>query len=280
MQKPAANALSFDVEDWYQVSDFDHVVSRDRWPEYEDRIVPNTMRILDLLDESGTRATFFILTWNAPRHPEMVREIAKRGHEIASHGHLHHLLYKQTRAEASQDIERSVRTLEDLTGARILGYRAPTFSIRSDNTWALDVLLELGFAYDSSIFPIRRGLYGMPGARRFPYVIRREDARDLVEFPLSTARALGRNIPVSGGAYLRLLPYRVLRWGIGSINGEGQPAVVYLHPWELDPDHPRIDLSGKRSSHYLNLSSTEGKLRRLLRDFRFAPLKTVLGIKE
>lgn len=275
-----ANALSFDVEDWYQVSDFDHAVSRDQWAGMEDRIVANTTRLLDLLDERGVKATFFILTWNAERHPYLVRDIAARGHEIASHGHLHHLLYRQTREEASADIARSVAILENLTGTKILGYRAPTFSIRRDNDWALDVLLELGFAYDSSVFPIRRGLYGMPGARRFPFVIRERDGRQLTEFPLSTARLLGRNVPVSGGAYLRILPYPLLRSGLASINREGHPAVVYLHPWEIDPAQPRIDLQGKRSTHYLNLAATEGKLRQLLADFRFAPMRSVLGIED
>src|SRR5262245_2974175 len=275
------NAFSVDVEDWYQVSDFEDVVAPSAWGTYESRVVANTERILGLLDEHGVKGTFFILAWNAERHPDLVRRIARAGHEIASHGHRHRLIFDQTPAEFAEDLRRSKDILEDLTGEPVLGYRAPSFSLTTRSIWALDVLLEAGLRYDSSIFPVSDRLYGIPDARRFPFVIRRAGERELVEFPMSTARVLGRNWPLGGGAYLRVLPYPYLRWGMRRVNAEGQPALVYLHPWEVDPGQPRIKSRGKRgvSVHYVNLAGTEPRLRRLLREFEFAPMRQVLGIK-
>ena len=275
------NAFSVDVEDWYQVSDFEDVVAPSAWGTYESRVVANTERILGLLDEHGVKGTFFILTWNAERHPDLVRRIARAGHEIASHGHRHRLIFDQTPAEFAEDLRRSKAILEDLTGEPVLGYRAPSFSLTTRSIWALDVLMEAGLRYDSSIFPVSDRLYGIPDARRFPFVIRRAGERELVEFPMSTARILGRNWPLGGGAYLRVLPYPYIRWGMRRVNGEGQPALVYLHPWEVDPGQPRIKSHGKRgvSVHYVNLAGTEARLHRLLRDFEFAPIRQVLGIK-
>jgi polysaccharide deacetylase family protein (PEP-CTERM system associated) len=275
------NAFSVDVEDWYQVSDFESVVEFSRWDEYESRVVANTERVLALLDEHRVSGTFFILTWNAERHPELVRRIADAGHEIASHGYRHRLIYEQTPAEFRDDLLRSKKILEDLTGRPVWGYRAPSFSLTAASLWALDVLLESGFRYDSSIFPVSDRLYGIPGARRFPFVIRHDGDRELVEFPMSTARAMNRNWPLGGGAYLRLFPYAYMRWGIRRVNAEGQPALVYVHPWELDPGQPRIAARGKRgiSTHYINLRRTEGRLRALLRDFPFVPMRQVLGLE-
>jgi polysaccharide deacetylase family protein (PEP-CTERM system associated) len=274
------NAFSVDVEDWYQVSDFESVVEFSAWDRFESRVARNTERVLGVLDQHGVKGSFFVLTWNAERHPAIVRRIADAGHEIASHGYRHRLIYEQSRAEFRDDVLRSKKILEDLVGQPIWGYRAPSFSLTAKSLWALDVLLECGFRYDSSIFPVTDRLYGIPNARRFPFVIRAEGGRDLVEFPMSTARALGRNWPLGGGAYLRLLPYGYLRWGIRRVNGEGQPALVYIHPWELDPGQPRIRAAGKRgvSTHYINLNRTEGRLRRLLRDFSFTRVRDVLRL--
>jgi len=274
------NAFSVDVEDWYQVSDFEAVVEFGAWDRYESRVVRNTERVLALLEEHHVKGTFFVLSWNAERHPELVRRIADAGHEIASHGYRHRLIYEQTRAEFRDDIMRSKKILEDATGTAVLGYRAPSFSLTQNSLWALDVLLECGFQYDSSIFPIADRLYGIPNARRFPFAIRVDGERQLLEFPMSTARAAGRNWPLGGGAYLRLLPYRYMRWGIRRVNCEGYPALVYMHPWEVDPEQPRIKTSGKRglSTHYINLHRTEARLRCLLRDFPFAPAREVLGL--
>ncbi|PWU23171.1 MAG: polysaccharide deacetylase family protein [Candidatus Rokuibacteriota bacterium] len=275
------NAFSVDVEDWYQVSDFEAVVDFSNWGGYESRVVRNTERVLQLLADHRVTATFFVLTWNAERHPELVRRIADAGHEIASHGYRHRLIYEQTPAAFRDDVMRSKKILEDATGTAVLGYRAPSFSLTRASLWALDVLLECGFRYDSSIFPISDRLYGIPNARRFPFAIRTDGERTLWEFPMSTAHAAGRNWPLGGGAYLRLFPYRYMRWGIRRVNREGQPALVYVHPWELDPEQPRIKTSGKRgvSTHYLNLHRTEAKLRRLLQDFAFASAREILELR-
>jgi polysaccharide deacetylase family protein (PEP-CTERM system associated) len=274
------NAFSVDVEDWYQVSDFEEVVDFSAWDSYESRVVRNTERVLGLLDECGIKGTFFVLTWNAERHPELIRTIARGGHEIASHGYRHRLIYEQSPEEFRDDIMRSKKILEDITGTPVWGYRAPSFSLTGASLWALDVLLDCGMRYDSSIFPVSDRLYGIPGARRFPFAIRDDGDRRLVEFPMTTARAVGRNWPLGGGAYLRLFPYAYMRWGIRRVNREAQPAIVYMHPWEVDPDQPRIKARGKRgvSTHYINLSRMEGRLRRLLRDFSFAPVRDVIGL--
>lgn len=273
------HAFSVDVEDWYQVSDFEETVRFSAWHSYERRVLTNTERILRLLDEADVKATFFILSWNAERHPELARMISVAGHEIASHGYAHGLAYELGEKAFRHDVERSKKLLEDLTGTPILGYRAPSFSITMKSLWALDVLLDLGFQYDSSIFPVQDRLYGIPGAQRYPFPITR-GGRTLTEFPISTVRWAGRTLPVGGGAYLRLLPYWYTRWGLRQIQGERRAAILYLHPWELDPEQPRLHVRGKRgvSTHYYRLRTTEGKVRRLLADFRFAPVAQVLGL--
>jgi polysaccharide deacetylase family protein (PEP-CTERM system associated) len=274
------NALSIDVEDWFQVSDFEAEIERSDWAKYEGRVVQNTGRLLEMLKHHQARATFFILAWNAERYPELVRQIDRDGHEVATHGYAHRLIYEQTPEEFRDDVTRSLRILGSLTGKKVLGYRAQSFSITQKSLWALDILLDLGLSYDSSIFPVRDRLYGIRDSHRFPYVIRDNATRRLVEFPMSTVR-LGRwNLPLGGGAYLRLLPYQYFRWGITRLNREGRPAVLYLHPWEVDPGQPRLHIRGKRgySSHYLRLQAMEGKLRRVLQDFRFAPIREVLDL--
>ncbi len=275
------NAFSVDVEDWYQVADFDAVMPFGTWDRQESRVLANTERVLALLDEFGVKGTFFVLTWNAERHPEVVRRIAVGGHEIATHGYAHRIVYEQTPDEFRKDVERAKKTLEDLTGEPVLGYRAPSFSFTRRSLWAPDVLLDLGIRYDSSVFPVRDALYGLPDAQRFPYVIRERDGRRLVEFPITTTPVLGRNLPLGGGGYLRVFPYAYMRWGMRRVNRrEGQPAMVYVHPWEVDPAQPRVKTAGKRgfSSHYVNLAGTERKLRKLLRDFRFAPIRDLLEL--
>ncbi len=273
------HAFSVDVEDWYQVSDFEELVSFSAWHRYERRVLHNTERVLAVLADAGVRATFFVLSWNAERHPELARMIATAGHEIASHGYAHGLAYELGEAAFRADVERSKKVLEDLTGTPVLGYRAPSFSITTQSLWALDVLLDLGFRYDSSIFPVQDRLYGIPGAQRFPFPISR-NGRTLTEFPISTIRWAGRTLPLGGGAYLRLLPYAYTRWGLRRLATEGRAAIMYVHPWELDPEQPRLRVRGKRglSTHYYRLATTEPKLRRLLADFRFAPVATVLGL--
>jgi polysaccharide deacetylase family protein (PEP-CTERM system associated) len=275
------NGFSVDVEDWYQVSDFDAVIRRDDWERCESRLARNTDRVLGLLDEAGVRGTFFVLAWNAERHPDVVRRIAAGGHEIACHGYAHRLVYEQTPAAFREDVARAKAVLEALTGTPVLGYRAPSMSIVPRSAWALDVIAETGFRYDSSLLPVRDATAGFPEVPRFPHVIRARPERPLLEFPISTARILGRNLPLGGGGFLRVFPYRYLAWGMRRVNRrDRQPAVFYIHPWEIDPEQPRLRTKGRRgfSTHYIGLGGAEKKVRRLLRDFRFAPLRDVLAL--
>ncbi|EPR37243.1 polysaccharide deactylase family protein, PEP-CTERM locus subfamily [Desulfovibrio sp. X2] len=276
------NALTIDVEDYFHVTAFEKIVSRRDWDIYPLRVGDNTRRVLDLLDEHSLSATFFVLGWVAERDPALVREIARRGHEISCHGYGHELVYAIGPDAFREDVSHAKKLLEDLVGQPVLGYRAPSYSITADSMWALDILQELGFSYDSSIFPIRHDIYGVPGGERFPHRISRNGG-SILEFPLSTLnlRAMGRTftVPIAGGGYLRLLPAFVVRGGIRRINTqEKQPAVLYFHPWELDPEQPRIK-AGLRSTfrHYLNLDGTEDKLRTLFSDLPFGTMRETLS---
>jgi polysaccharide deacetylase family protein (PEP-CTERM system associated) len=276
--RAVVNAMTIDVEDYFQVSAFDDVVSRTAWDGFESRVCRNTERILELFAEADVRGTFFVLAWVAERFPGLVRTIASLGHEIASHGYGHRLVYDLTPEEFRRDVSRAKRTLEDMTGTPVVGFRAPSYSITGRSAWALDVLVEEGYVYDASIFPIRHDRYGMPSAPRHPHLLRRPRG-PLVEAPPSTVRWMGQNFPVAGGGYFRHLPAEWTRWGISRINrAEGCPAVFYLHPWEIDPEQPRIPTRLlTRLRHYRNLHKTEARLRRLLRDFSFGPLLSVLS---
>ena len=270
--------MTVDVEDYFHVSVFDKTVPRSDWGSMESRVVTNTERLLDLFDEHGVGATFFVLGWVAERYPSLVRSIAGRGHELASHGFAHRLVYEQTVDGFRDDVRRSKTLIEDLSGRRVNGYRAPSFSVTEQSLWALDVLLEEGYRYDASIFPIRHDRYGIPDAPRWPHSMPRAGG-SLFEVPGSTVRLGGTNLPVAGGGYFRILPYAWTRWGMRHVNRvEGQPAVFYLHPWEIDPEQPRLPASLLgRFRHYRNLHVTEARLRSLMRDFSFGPLETVLA---
>jgi polysaccharide deacetylase family protein (PEP-CTERM system associated) len=272
------NAMSIDVEDYFHVSAFDGLVPRSRWDTMESRVCANTMRLLDIFDEFNVRSTFFVLGWVGERHPDLVATIARRGHEIASHGYAHRLIYDQTPAAFRDDVRRAKGILEDAGGRAVCGYRAPSYSITPRSLWALDVLAEEGYEYDSSIFPIRHDRYGIPVSGRKPYRIDR-GGRTLIEVPGSTARVGPLNLPVAGGGYFRLLPYWWTRWGIARINEtEQRPAVFYLHPWEIDPDQPRMQVGRlSRFRHYRHLDQTESRLRQLLTDFRFDAIDTVVA---
>jgi polysaccharide deacetylase family protein (PEP-CTERM system associated) len=272
------NALTIDVEDYYHVSAFESVVPVADWDRYESRVVANTHRLLDLLDAHTTKATFFVLGWVAERHPGLVRTLAARGHEVASHGYAHQRVYTQTPVQFRAETRRAKHLLEDTLGQPIRGYRAASYSITRHSLWALEVLRDEGFAYDSSIFPIRHDLYGIPSYPRFCSLIPGLSGAPLVEFPLSTLRVGGTNVPVAGGGYLRLFPYAYTRWGIRYLNRrEGQPAVVYLHPWEVDPTQPRIPAGRlSRFRHYTNLHKMEARVVRLLQDFSFGTMSEVL----
>jgi polysaccharide deacetylase family protein (PEP-CTERM system associated) len=271
------NAMTIDVEDYFHVSAFEGIVRRTDWGSYERRVVANTRRLLHIFGRGDVRATFFVLGWVADQEPELVRAIVAAGHELASHGYAHRLIYQQDPAAFRDDIRRAKTLLEQISGVAVRGYRAPSFSVTPQSRWALDVLQEEGHAYDASIFPIRHDRYGMPGAPRHPYQ-ERTSGGVLAEAPATTVTIGPMTMPAAGGGYFRIFPYSFTRWALRRVNQrEGQPAVVYLHPWELDPDQPRLRASRLgRFRHYTNLHRTEARLTRLIRDFKFAPLGDVL----
>jgi polysaccharide deacetylase family protein (PEP-CTERM system associated) len=271
---PVTNALTIDFEDWYQGLEIPY----SEWGRFEDRIEAAGAKLLGILDDAGTKATFFMLGYVAEKHPEIVKRIEAEGHEIGTHGFSHSLIYKQAPEVFQAELTRAIAFLEDLTGKKVLGHRAPFFSITKDSLWALDILGELGIKYDSSIFPVLNYRYGIADAPRFPYKIKRAQ-HEFIEFPISTLKLPGFTMPISGGAYFRIYPYQVTKQAIKSVNRGGQPVTFYLHPWELDPGHPRIDVPRRIAlTHYFNLGATERRLRKLLRDFKMAPMKEVLSI--
>jgi polysaccharide deacetylase family protein (PEP-CTERM system associated) len=271
------NAMTIDVEDYFHANALSSAAPVSSWPSHESRVVRNNERLLEMFAEAGVTATFFVLGWVAERYPEIVRRIRDANHELASHGYGHQLIYSLTPEQFREDVRRAKAILEDQGGVAVAGYRAPSYSITKRSLWALDVLLEEGYTYDASIFPIRHDTYGIPDAPRHPYVMTRTSG-ELVEAPPSTVRLLGRNLPMAGGGYFRLLPYGWTRWGIARVNRvERKAAIFYLHPWEIDPDQPRLPVGRlSRFRHYRNLDQTEDRLRRLLRQFSFAPLAEVL----
>lgn len=272
--KPVANLLTIDVEDWFHTSALQPYVSQEDWDRLPSTLLDNVLFLLDLLAAHHTRATFFILGWVAERHPELVKKISAGGHEIASHGYRHRLIYNLSRETVRAYVTRSKSLLEDLTGQEVLGYRATSFSVVQSTRWALDVIREAGFTYDSSIYPIRHDIYGIAGCPRFPFI----HPNGLIEIPPSTLRIWGRNFPVGGGGYLRLYPYWLTRKGIEALNRQGHPGVIYLHPWELDPDCPRIPQADCRTRvrQYLNLAKTKTRLVSLLTHFSFIPAQQFL----
>jgi len=274
------NAMTVDVEDYFQVSAFDNVVSRARWDSFESRVSGNTDRLLELFDRANVRATFFVLGWVAERFPALVRRIADLGHEVASHSHNHQLLYMLTPRQFREDIRAARVAIEDAAGVRVVGFRAPSYSVIESSLWTLDVLIEEGFAYDSSIFPIHHDRYGIPGSPRHPHMLRRASG-SLWEVPGSTVR-LGRlNLPIGGGGYFRHFPYAWTRWGIDRVNRvEQQPVTFYTHPWELDPEQPRMPVgAATRVRHYRGLEGTADRLARLLQDFRFDSVASMLNLE-
>jgi polysaccharide deacetylase family protein (PEP-CTERM system associated) len=278
--RPQANAMSFDVEDYFQVQAFADVCDRAGWDGYQSRVERNTNLILDLLADRNTHATFFTLGWIAERYPSIVRRIVAEGHELASHGYAHHRVDQQTPDQFRADIRQTKKILEDIGGAPIRGYRAATFSVGPTTPWAFRVLEEEGYAYSSSIYPVAHDNYSNPNAPRFAY--RPEGTSKLWEYPISTVRLAGRNIPCGGGGYFRFAPYAAFRRAIAHINErEHQSAVFYLHPWEVDPDQPRPSGVGLKSRlrHYLNLSRTVPRLNRLLQDFRWDRIDRVFAAK-
>ncbi len=274
------NALTIDVEDYFHVSAFESSIQRKQWENLPQRALSNTLRVLDILNYWGLRGTFFILGWIAERHPALIKRIASTGHEVACHGYAHQRITTMTPRAFEQDIDRARKLLQDISGQPVYGYRAPSYTITGKTMWALDKLIDAGFTYDTSIFPIHHDIYGMPGAKRFPHVITRPEG-SILEFPPTTLslRMLGKrfNLPVAGGGYLRLLPASWVSAAFRRINREGNPCMLYFHPWEIDPHQPRVKASFKsRFRHYLNLETTEAKLRVLFSQHRFASMHAVL----
>jgi polysaccharide deacetylase family protein (PEP-CTERM system associated) len=271
-----SNILTVDLEDWYHGIE----LSSASWPNYESRIRKCTERLCEIFEEADVRATFFVLGDVAERDPQLVEWISRMGHEVATHGYYHRFVYDQTPSEFALELRRSIELIEDATGKPVLGHRAAFFSITRASWWALEILAEAGLRYDSSIFPVFNYRYGIPTAPRRPFSLPFRGA-ELLEVPLSTVRLFGLNVPVAGGAYFRIWPYSFTRAAIRHLNRTGLSAVVYLHPWELDPQQPRVRLPRRIAlTRYYSLDQTEGKLRRLLRDFQFGPASEVLGLEK
>ncbi len=270
------NAMTVDVEDYFQVSAFEDHISRDDWDNIPCRVEANTNRILEMFDRKKVKATFFTLGWIAERYPEMTRSIVENGHELACHGYSHTRVTQQTREQFREDVNRSKQLLEDIAGVAVKGYRAASYSIGAENLWALDVLEESGFVYSSSIYPIKHDLYGMPEAPRFAFKPCRPDG--LLEIPITTVQLGNRKFPCGGGGYFRLLPYRLFKWALTRVNRlEQQAGIFYFHPWEIDPDQPKQNGIGLKTQvrHYLNLTQMEQRLNRLLDDFEWSTMEHV-----
>ncbi len=270
------NILTFDVEEYFQVEAFYGVVPRTEWDTRQSRITMNMLRILDILDEYRATATFFVLGWVAERHPHLLGMIKARGHELASHGYGHDSIKRLDEKQFRDDLMRSIVAIEQASGVRVRGYRAPTFSVDRKKEWIWETLVECGFEYDSSIYPIYHDLYGDPSAPRFPYYINTAAGR-LLEIPPTTCTVFGRRLPACGGGSFRLFPYWYTKRATDAYNACGYPSMVYLHPWEIDPTQPREKNAGLKSRlrHYTNLHTVEPKLRRMLSEYKFASVKEV-----
>ena len=270
------HCLSFDVEEHFQVSAFWSEARRQQWDKYDSRVENNTNKLVELLAQHGTKATFFVLGWVAERYPGLVKLLVGQGHEIASHGYGHELITDQTPKMFRDDVRRAKGILEDICGKRVYGYRAPSFSITEDTKWAIPILTEEGYLYDSSIFPVLHDRYGMPNATPTVHLLRGE-AGCIWEIPPSTVNILGMRLPVAGGGYFRLFPYPILRQLLKRIERAGHPLVMYLHPWELDPDQPKMQGSWlSMFRHYINLHKTGARLRSLLEGFCFTSIREAL----
>ena len=275
---PIQNALTVDVEDYFQVSAFAENIDQKDWDSHPLRVENNTRKLLDMFDAYQLKATFFVLGWVAERQRDLVLEIAKRGHEVACHGYSHQLVYNQSADVFRQETVRAKNILEDIIQQPVRGYRAASYSITEKSEWALDILAESGFIYDSSIFPVRHDRYGMPDTPEHPYRLKTPAGHSIIEFPLSTAKIINYRLPIAGGGYFRLYPYWLSKMGLQQINRQQKPFIFYLHPWEIDPEQPRIAASWfSRFRHYNNLDKCEARLRNLMTDFKFGTTWDVLN---
>ncbi len=274
------NALTIDVEDWFHICGIkNEEIKFENWNKCEDRTVKNTLKLLDILADNNVKATFFFLGWVAERHPELVVKVRENGHEIATHGYAHKLIYEQSPEEFTKDLRKSISIIESITREKIIGHRGAGFSIKKDSLWALRIIAEAGLKYDSTIFPAKRGHGGLETKETYPYMIEFGNDYKLWEFPISVIRVLGKNVPFSGGGYLRLFPYWFIRESIKRINEKGQPAIIYIHPRDLDIKQPRLNLPlNRKFKCYVNLSTTENKINALLSDFKFASVREALAL--
>jgi polysaccharide deacetylase family protein (PEP-CTERM system associated) len=281
-QSSIVNAMTVDVEDYFHVSALSHAIDRNSWESIEPRVEASTDKLLEMFGERSHSGTFFILGWVAERHPALVRRIVDAGHEVACHGYSHQLIYRQDQREFEEETRRAKEILEDVAGVRVRGYRAASYSITRDSLWAVRVLVEAGFDYDSSIVPVRHDLYGLADGQVFPHRLEFEDGQGIVEFPPSTIQLLRRRIPIGGGGYFRIFPYWFTRWGLDSINRDlRMPFSFYLHPWEVDPEQPRVAKRLKsKIRHYTNLHRTEPRLRRLQERYAFTTMAEVIDSLE
>ena len=275
------NAMTIDVEDYFHVSAFANLIQICDWDNYESRVENNTFKLLEILKTKNIIATFFVLGWVAERYPGLIKSIKNEGHEIACHGYSHQLIYNQEKKIFREETIRSKQILEDLIQEPVIGYRAASYSITKRSEWALDILAELDFKYDSSIFPVRHDRYGMPHSPVFPHLLKTSSGKTIIEFPLSTVKVLGYRLPISGGGYFRLFPYWLSKLGLKSINMGDRPFIFYLHPWEIDPEQPRIKANiVSRFRHYNNLNKCETRLKHLLSTFEFTTTSNVLKKME
>lgn len=268
------DAMSVDLEDYFHVEAFADLILRSQWHSFPRRVRENTERVLALFERHQCRATFFVLGWVAEREPSLIRQVADAGHEVACHSYFHYRVNTLTPEQFREDLRRAKSVIEDAAGVKVLGFRAPTFSIVKESLWALDVLAEEGFEYDSSIFPIHHDRYGMPDAPRFAHWRELSSGRSICEVPMATVRLAQQNLPAAGGGYLRLLPMRYTRWAIERIHSrDRQPAILYFHPWEVDPEQPRLGANWKTQiRHYAGLRKTEARLDRILSEHRVEPI--------
>lgn len=274
------HAMTVDVEDYFHVAAFNKVINPDEWEKWPCRVEANTEKLLQLFADSNIKITFFILGWVAERYPQLVKTIQAQGHEIASHGYSHQLIYKQDQKVFREETAKSKQILEDLAQAQVTGYRAASYSITRKSLWALEILAELGFTWDSSIFPTRHDNYGIPGSPEEPYKIVTTSGKILTEFPLTTAKVFGQSVPAAGGGYFRQYPYALSRWLFErASNNQTKPQIFYLHPWEIDPDQPRVPNASWFSNfrHYTNLSRCLPRLERMIDDFQFGTISQSLG---
>ncbi len=271
------NILSVDIEEWFHPEAVQYQFPTEIWSEQTGRVDENVEKLLNLFDEKNAKATFFTLGWVAKEYPGIIKKIVDSGHEIATHGLMHRMVTKLTPEEFEKDLGESIKILEDTSGQKILGFRAPTFSIVEETFWAWEIMLKLGLIYDSSVYPIWHDRYGVPDAPRSVYTALEHEGNSLTEFPMSTMRLFGKNIPFGGGGYLRIFPNWFTRMGIKSVNKEGLPAIMYMHPWEFDPEQPKLNL-GKLQSlrHYYNIDKNLSKLGQLLDEFKWTSFKNVI----